>query len=167
MNEETTLHFLCGKMAAGKSTLARKLAEKNNAILLVEDEWLSQLFPDEISTIADYVKYAARLKTIMQSHVISLLSHEISVVMDFPANTVDQRQWFRDLYQTADVAHVLHFLDVSNEVCKQQLRERSREKIKGSTFTTDAEFEAITKYFQAPSNNEGFNMVTHKHKARG
>jgi predicted kinase len=164
MSEETTLHFFCGKMAAGKSTLAKKLAEKNNAILLVEDEWLSQLFPDEITNIADYAKYAARLKTIILSHATSLLSHGISVVMDFPANTLNQRQWFRDLYEATDAAHILHFLDVSNEICKQQLRERNRGKIKGSAFTTDAEFEAITRYFQAPSNNEGFNMQTHKHE---
>jgi predicted kinase len=167
MSEKTSLHFFCGKMAAGKSTLARKLAEKNNAILLVEDEWLLQLFPDEIATIADYVKYAARLKTIMQSHLTSLLSLGISVVMDFPANTLNQRQWFRGLYETADVAHILHFLDVSDEVCKQQLRERSRGKTKGSAFTTDSEFEAITKYFQTPSNNEGFNMLVHKHESQG
>jgi len=164
MSEETTLHFICGKMAAGKSTLARKLAEKNRGILLVEDEWLLQLFPDEIATISDYIKYAPRLQKVISSHVISLLSHGVSVVMDFPANTVDQRQWFRGLYETANVAHTLHYLDVSNEVCKQQLRERSRGKPKGSIFTTDTEFEAITKYFQPPSKNEGFNMLIHSQR---
>ncbi len=164
MSEETTLHFFCGKMAAGKSTLAKKLAEENNAILLVEDEWLSQLFPGEIATISDYIKYVPRLKKVIFSHVISLLSHDVSVVMDFPANTVDQRQWFRSLYETANVAHTLHYLDASNKVCNQQLRERSRGKPEGSAFTTDAEFEAITKYFQPPSENEGFNILIHKHE---
>ncbi|GJL78111.1 MAG: hypothetical protein NPINA01_11000 [Nitrospinaceae bacterium] len=64
MSEETTLHFFYGKMAAGKSTLARKLAEENKAISLVEDEWLSQLFPDEIATFSDYIKYAPRLQKV-------------------------------------------------------------------------------------------------------
>lgn len=164
MSEGPTLHFFCGKMAAGKSTLARKLAEKNNVILLVEDEWLSHLFPDEITTISDYIKYAPRLQKVILSHVISLLSHGISVVMDFPANTVNQRQWFRGLYETANVAHTLHYLDVSNDVCKRQLRERSMGKPEGSVFTTDAEFEAITKYFQPPSKKEGFNMLVHGHQ---
>jgi predicted kinase len=162
MNEETTLHFFCGKMAAGKSTLARKLAEENSAILLVEDEWLAQLFPSEIATISDYIKYAPRLKKVMLSHVIALLSRDVSIVLDFPANTVEQRQWFRGLYETAKVAHILHYLDVSDEVCKRQLKERSRGKPEGSAFTTDAEFEAITQYFQPPSNSEGFNMSIHK-----
>ena len=34
MDKNTTLHFFCGKMAAGKSTLAKHLSEKYNAILL-------------------------------------------------------------------------------------------------------------------------------------
>ncbi|GJL78110.1 MAG: hypothetical protein NPINA01_10990 [Nitrospinaceae bacterium] len=96
--------------------------------------------------------------------MVSLLSHGVSVVMDFPANTVGQREWFRGLYETANVPHTLHYLDVSNEVCKQQLRKRSRGKSEGSAFTTDAEFEAITKLFKPPSKNEGFNMFIHKHE---
>ena len=38
MDTKAKLFFLCGKMAAGKSTLARDLAERENAILL---EWYS------------------------------------------------------------------------------------------------------------------------------
>ena len=44
----TTLHFLCGKMAAGKSTLARELAHEHQAVLLEEDHFLAALFPGEI-----------------------------------------------------------------------------------------------------------------------
>jgi len=148
-------------MAAGKSTLAKKLAEENDAILLVEDEWLAQLFPNEISTISDYIKYAPRLKKVMLGHAIALLSRGVSVVLDFPANTVEQRQWFRGLFETAKVAHIFHYLDVSDEVCKRQLKERSKGKPEGSAFTTEAEFDAITQYFQPPASNEGFNILIH------
>ena len=34
-------------MAAGKSTLDKALAEKHQAILLVEDQWFSEFYPDE------------------------------------------------------------------------------------------------------------------------
>src|SRR5437667_2107198 len=39
------LIFLCGKMAAGKSTLARELADRENAVLLVQDDFVTALFP--------------------------------------------------------------------------------------------------------------------------
>ncbi|MGH9883153.1 MAG: AAA family ATPase, partial [Pyrinomonadaceae bacterium] len=51
MSISAKLIFLCGKMAAGKSTLARDLAQRENAVLLVQDEFLDHLFPGEITDI--------------------------------------------------------------------------------------------------------------------
>jgi predicted kinase len=154
-----TLHFLCGKMAAGKSTLARELARAHQAVLLEEDHFLAALFPGEIRSIADYLKYSARVKDALTEHIVSLLRSGISVVLDFPGNTPNQRQWFRQLFERAQVAHELHYLDVADEVCKAQLRERSKALPEGSPFTSEAEFEAVTRYFQPPAAEEGFNIV--------
>ena len=95
-------------------------------------------------------------------NAVSLLSHGMSVVLDFPANTKDQRNWFRAIYEQANVSHTLHYVDVSNDICKRQLKERSKDKPEGSAFTSDAEFDAITKYFQAPSIDEGFNIIRYQ-----
>lgn len=43
-----TLHLMCGKIASGKSTLAKALATEHAAILLSEDHWLSRLYPQQI-----------------------------------------------------------------------------------------------------------------------
>ena len=59
MHRKAKLIFLCGKMAAGKSTLARELAERENAVLLVQDEFLERLFPGEIVDIPGFVKYSS------------------------------------------------------------------------------------------------------------
>ena len=155
----TTLHFLCGKMAAGKSTLARDLARAHQAVLLEEDHFLATLFPGEIRSVADYVKYSSRVKEALSEPIVALLRSGISVVLDFPGNTPNQRRWFRQLIDRAQVAHELHYLDVSDEVCKAQLRERSKSLPEGSLFTSDAEFAAVTKYFQPPVAEEGFNVV--------
>ena len=158
----TTLHFFCGKMAAGKSTLAEKLATENNAILLIEDMWLAGLYPDEITDIPGYIKYASRLHDVLADHIIAILKHKVSVVLDFPANTVNQRNWFRKLYESAGVTHTLHYVDVGDDVCKKQLEQRSKNKPAGSAFTTAEEFDYITKYFQPPSTAEGFNVTTYE-----
>lgn len=162
MNKNVTLHFFCGKMAAGKSTLAKKLAQKHEAVLLVEDDWLTELYPDEILTIAEYVKYSTRLKTLFSNHIKSLLSKDVSVVLDFPGNTKEQRGWFRSLFEANNTHHVLHYVDKSDELCKQQLKQRSQNKPQGTVFTTDEEFDAITKYFQAPVEAERFNVLKYK-----
>jgi predicted kinase len=53
MNTSAKLIFLCGKTVAGKSTLARDLAKRENAILLVQDELLDALSPGEITDLRD------------------------------------------------------------------------------------------------------------------
>jgi predicted kinase len=55
MTERTKLFFLCGKMAAGKSTVARELAREHDAVLLVQDEFLVKLFPGEIVDIPGFL----------------------------------------------------------------------------------------------------------------
>ena len=156
------LIFLCGKMAAGKSTLARELAQRENAILLVQDEFLDHLFPDEITDIPEFVKYSSRLKNALAPHVCVLLSKGISVVLDFPGNTRAQRAWFRELFEHANATHELHFVDASDAVCKSQLKERTKHLPAGAPWTTDAEFDAITVYFRAPADDEGFHVIRHE-----
>lgn len=40
------LHLMSGKIASGKSTLVKSLATELSAVLLIEDHWLSKLYPD-------------------------------------------------------------------------------------------------------------------------
>jgi predicted kinase len=156
------LMFLCGKMAAGKSTLARDLAAREQAVLLVQDEFLDRLYPSEIIDIPDFVKYSTRLRSALEPHVCALLAKGISVVLDFPGNTKAQRAWFRAIFEHANAGHELHFIDASDALCKRQLEERSKDLPPGAPWTTAAEFDAITAYFQPPTEQEGFNVVYHE-----
>ena len=155
------LIFLCGKMAAGKSTLARALATDADAVLLVQDEFLSRLYPGDITDVASFVSCSTRLQHALAPLVCDLLSRGISVVLDFPANTKTQRAWFRTLIEHARVGHELHYVEASDAVCKRQLRERSQHLPPGSPWTTDADFDAITRYFHPPEEAEGFNVIRH------
>jgi predicted kinase len=160
------LMFFCGKMAAGKSTLARDLAVRENAVLLVQDDFLNALFPGEITDIPGFVQCSSRLKNALTPHVCALLSKGISVVLDFPGNTRKQRAWFRELIERAHVEHELHFVDASDALCKSQLRDRSKGLPVGSPWSSDADFAAITAYFQPPAEDEKFNVVRHERHNR-
>ncbi len=162
MTTRGTLYVFCGKMAAGKSKLARALTERHGAVLLVQDEWLVHLFPDEIVDVRAYAKYSTRLCAALTDHVCALLARGIPVVLDFPGNTPKQRRWFRVLFERANAPHELHFIDVPDALCKAQLRERSRHLPDGSAWTTEADFDAITAFFQPPTAEEGFNVVRHE-----
>lgn len=164
---QAQLIFFCGKMAAGKSTLARELAARTGAVLLVQDEFLARLFPGEILGVEDFLRCSARLRDALTPHVCELLGKGITVVLDFPGNTVEQRAWFRTLAERAGVPHQLHLIEASDDLCKQQLRQRSRDLPPGTPWTTEAEFDAITAYFRPPSADEGFHIVRHVRETEG
>ena len=156
------LHFFCGKMGAGKSTLSRELASRDGTVLLVEDHFLERLFPHEITDIAAYVTYSSRIRDALGPHISSLLRMGVSVVLDFPGNTRAQRTWFRRLIESAGAEHELHFVDTPDAVCIRQLKERSKDLPAGTRWTTEAEFHAVTAYFEPPAVDEGFNVVRHE-----
>ena len=156
-----TLYLLCGKIGAGKSTLARSLAARPATLLISEDHWTSKLFADDLKTIDDYSRLSARLRAAMAPHVIDILRAGLSVVLDFPANTVKSRDWMRSLIVEAKVPHELHWLDVPDAICKQRLRERNASG-EHPFQVTDAEYEQFTSYFAAPGTDEGFNVVVHR-----
>ena len=156
-----TLYLLCGKIGAGKSTLARGLASRPATLLVSEDHWTSSLFADELKTIEDYGRLSARLRAAMGPHIVDILRQGLSVVLDFPANTVKQRSWMRSLITDANTDHELHWLDVPDAVCMQRLRNRNA----GGEHpfqVSDAEYAQFTSYFVPPGADEGFHVIVHK-----
>jgi predicted kinase len=157
-----TLHFISGRLAAGKTTLARELAAEYRAVLISEDEWLSRL-SDGISSFDDYLKWSRRCRSVMGPLIMDMLKAGVCVVLDFAGNRVDERAWARNLSEAAGSPHILHFLDVDEEECLLRLLVRNDRKPEGLYFasTTEAEFRAICKYFQVPTPEEGLDIITH------
>ncbi len=152
-------------MGAGKSTLSKKIAQELNAVRISEDKWLSAVYPDEIKTFNDYIKYSPRLKGILKSHVQDILKKGTSVVMDFPGNTIEQRMWFKEIFLPEQIPHKLMFLDIEDSQCLVHLKRRRQENPSRRNFDTEEIFYDVSKYFVAPSSSEGFTIEVIKQTA--
>lgn len=159
MKQFGTLYFFCGKMGAGKSTKSKQLAIEKQAVLLSEDEWLSTLYPNQISTFEDYLKFSAQLKPMVKKLVQNILSVGTNVVMDFPGNTQKQRKWFLDIVLEINANHQLIFLNLNNEQCLRQIAQRRKEQPERAAFDTEETFFYVTKFFEAPKAFEGLNII--------
>ena len=155
-----TLHMICGKIAAGKSTLAAQLADAENTVLIAEDAWLSALFGEQMQTPADFVHYSAKLRNIMGPHVVALLNAGTSVVLDFQANTVESRRWMQGILQQTNAAHLLHVLVPPDAECLARLHARNAAGTHPFT-VTDEQFRQVSKYFTHPTPDEGFDLKIH------
>jgi predicted kinase len=158
--QASTLYLLCGKIAAGKSTLARRLATRPVTLLVAEDHWMSNLFSGDLRTIDDYVRCSARLRAAMGPLIVDILQRGLSIVLDFPANTVSNRNWMRSLNTQSGAAHELHLIDVADTISKQRLRKRNA----GGEHpfqVSEADYDLFASYFVPPGPGEGFNVVVH------
>ena len=158
MNRHGTLIFFCGKMGAGKSTKAIQMARETGAILLSEDDWLSKLYPGEINSFDDYIKYSSRLKPLIKPLVQYILKSGATVVMDFPGNTRSQRTWFKEILSEFNFEHRLIYLEADDQLCLERIAQRRKANPERAKFDTKEVFMHVTSYFQAPSATEGFNI---------
>jgi predicted kinase len=158
-----TLHFISGRLAAGKTTLARELAAKHAAVFFCEDVWLSKL-SDGISSFEDYLEWSRRCRSIMGPLIVEILKTGTSVILDFAGNRITERAWVRELAENAGSDHVLHFLDVDEEECLHRLQMRNQLKPEGLYFasTTEGEFRTICKFFQVPEPEEGLTVIAYR-----
>ena len=158
MKVNGTLIFFCGKMGAGKTTKSKQVAHDQNAVLISEDEWLESLYPGQITTFDDYLKFSRQLKPLVTSHVQKILRTGTDVVMDFPANTFSQRKWFKTLYSDINAPHELIYMNISDEICLKQIAQRSIEQPERASFDTEEVFHHVTSFFEEPSADEDFNI---------
>mgnify|MGYP003836198285 FL=1 len=152
------LVFFCGKMGAGKTTYAKELSNEPHTFYLSEDEILSSFYPNEIHNIKDYVLYSNRIKPYIMHLVKKLTKNALTVIMDFPGNTVKQREWFKMLIETCQVDGKLIYLKVADEICLSQIKKRRQEEPDRHQFDHKEMFYQMTKYFQEPSEEEGLKI---------
>lgn len=157
---QTTLHLLCGRIAAAKSTLAARLAARPGTLLVAQDEWMSRLYPGQVRSIDDFGRLSARLREAMGPHLVAILRLGVSVVLDVPANTPAWRGWMRGLAEAAAVAHLLHLLDTPDEVCRARLRRRNAEGLHPYR-VEEAAYDLFARHFVPPVPEEGMRVLRH------
>lgn len=154
------LHLFCGRIAAGKSTLAARLAAAPGHVLIREDAWNAALWPGELRSVADYAVRVARLRSVMGPHVVALLRQGLSVVLDFQANDLHARGWMRGLIAASGAAHLLHLLEAEDALCLARLALRNAAG--GHEFVVSAaEYARFMAHFLPPAEAEGFCIERH------
>ncbi len=157
-----TLHFICGKAGAGKTTLARALGKSVPAVVFCEDEMIVRL-GFEINSLADFLTASNKIRNVIEPLVGDLLRLGTSVVFDFGGNTVRHRQWVRGVFEAAGADHCLHVIEATDEVALAGLHQRNEEKPPGIYWgeVSDETFHAVTAHFAPPQPEEGFRIERH------
>jgi predicted kinase len=152
-----TLHFICGKAGAGKTT--RELGRTPPAVVFCEDEWIDTL-GFEIKSLENFQVASTRCRKLIAPLAGELLRMGVSVVFDFAGYTRKSRQWVRGIFEAAGAEHVLHVIEATDEQCLANIHRRNEEKPPGiySGYVSDETLHAVTAHFLPPQADEGFRV---------
>lgn len=162
------IHLVCGPIGAGKTTIARSIANEFGAIRFSEDEWLEKLFvpdapyglmdesPDVIAAwaIEKYQRCRNQIWLVCQQ----LLSNRLPVVLDGAAATKEQRDQIRGKAEDSGVGFMLHYVTADQTTRRQRVLNRNTEK--GMTYSlhvTEGMFDLMESFFETPSASELIN----------
>ena len=158
MQHTPTVHIVFGPLGAGKSTLARQLADQNQAVRFSIDEWMIQLFGADLpksmslSWMQDRVR---RCETKIWSVAQQVMNVGSNVVLDLGFMRVSDRKRFINLANDASRGSKLHHVTASHANRRARVLNRNTER--GETFAfevTPMMFDFMEKQFESPTETE-------------
>lgn len=150
------VHLLCGLVAAGKTTHARRLEGEVPAVRFTLDEWMLRLY----GLRYDDPEYVARLDgctSLVWDTASQVLRLGHDVVLDWNQWSVDRRRAWRERAESAGFRVLLHHLDVplGTAIARALGRDAA-----GVHLIDEAGVRHSAAIFQPPTPDEGIEILT-------
>lgn len=140
---------MVGLPGVGKTTLAHRIAEEQNALRLTPDEWMAPLFGESV---------AGGRRDILEGRLV-WVAHQVlrgggSVVLDFGCWAPEERYAIRAIAELAGARFELHYLRVAEDERRARAERRWRQTPSTSFAMSDSDHETYTSLFRPPTHDE-------------
>ncbi len=145
----TTVHLLVGLPAAGKTTVAKRLAAEHRAVRLTPDEWMIPLFGES---------EAGGKRDVLEGRLISLALRltrlSTAVVLDFGCWGRDERSALRSLFSAAGAEFALAYLPIEADEQARRIHHRWTTAPEQTFSVSRAELDRWRAQFEVPDAAE-------------
>lgn len=143
------LFVVCGLPGSGKTTLARALEDRADAVRLSADEWMAEMAIDLFDSDA-----RDRVEAVQWQLAQRLLQLGQSVVIEWGTWSRAERDALRDRARGLGAEVELHYVDAPLDVLWERVRARAMEQQWGSRPLTRNDLELCASVFERPDADE-------------
>lgn len=160
VEQMATLHLMVGLPCSGKTTLARELETRHNALRLTLDEWHIRLFGHDFGedmSVSDQTEHDVRHETVeslMWDVASRVLILGVDVILDFGCWVRSQRDEFRSKAHGLGADFRIHFNDVSEEVLLERLKIRNAQLPESTFYIPEGKLKEWMQLFEPPAQDE-------------
>ena len=149
------VYLICGKLCCGKTTYSQKLCAENDVVLLSVNEMTLTVFGQNCGDKHD--EYVLNAKKYLLSKSLELIDKNINIVLDWGFWTRKEREFAKDFYKSRGIDCELHYIDISDDVCKARIEKRNKAVLTDKTSAYYVDENLLDKFnsiFETPSEDE-------------
>ena len=153
--------LLCGKVASGKTTYAKSLIKKINAVHLSVDEITHVLFGTHGGE--NHGEVAARTLDFLLSKSVEIINSGINVVLEWGFIKREKRREVSEFYRNHGIIFEWHYINTPDDVLFNNLNKRNQEieEGKSSAHYFDLNFaKQLWDMFEEPGKEENNILKT-------
>lgn len=147
--------MICGKIASGKTTYARRLKKDSKAVLLSCDEIAFALFDGDMG--ANHDGCTERIRSYLLEKSLEIVQAGCDVILDWGFWTKSYRDKVREFYSERSIATELHYIEITAETHRKNIEKRNnsvKEKGERSYYVDEGLYKKAQALFEAPKENE-------------
>ena len=147
--------LICGKICAGKTRYAKKMAKDIKGVILSTDEIMLGLFGQYLGDMHDEI--AEKTEIYLFKKAVEIIFSGINVILDWGFWTREKRQFATKYFNNSGIKVEWHYVEVDNENWRRNISKRNNAVINNKEnfyFIDDNVVEKFMCLFEEPQPDE-------------
>lgn len=146
------VNIMCGKIASGKTTYAKKLSENHRAVILSVDDLMQKLY-DRCPGEKQHTETVKRIMDYFYELAEDTVSNDIDVILDYGFWTRADRKSAREYFEGKGIKTALYYIQTPEKTRLSQFEYRNK-ILKESQIIEENMRKKLDAYFEEPDKDE-------------
>lgn len=146
------VHIMCGKIASGKTTYAKKIRENHRTVILSVDDLMQKLY-DTCPGEKQHTDTVKRIMNYFYEFAENMILKDIDVILDYGYWTRADRTRVKEYFEGKRIKTTLYYIQVPEKTRLSQLEHRNK-ALESSQIIDEDIRKKLDSYFEEPDKDE-------------